>query len=625
MRLLLIHANRFSYEATEATRVAEEVPADRRKGEMGEGAVAFCSIERDDEGKERFVAARAVTEIRTFVKKVHASEVMLYPYAHLSSDLGSPDSAKRVLTEMEAELAKELRVHRSPFGWYKRFEIACKGHPLSELSREIRVSDEEVARAGGADAGAGTREEAVAAITSRHLILTPEGDEHPITITTEGVTAATFLERYPLLKRFLVTEELKQKPKKAPPSIEAMQRLELVDYEPASDAGHFRLYPKGHLVFDLLRQWAHRIAVERLGCIQIDTPILYDWSLPDIRAQGQSFHERHYRIRTQENREFVLRFAGDFGLFRMMGGATLSYRHLPLRVYEFSKSFRFEQKGELGGLKRLRAFHMPDIHCFTADLEQGWAEYQELYRNYDELAAATGIEYVVVFRIVDEFYSKYRGKLIELLKKSGRPALIEVLSGMKHYWAVKHEFQGIDSLGGACQLSTVQLDVADGERYGIVYTDDQGKKRGCIICHSSVGSLERWMYAILEDAMKKEKPELPWWLAPTQVRLIAVADAHVAACETLAASIPCRVDIDDRDLQVGRKIREAEREWIPMIVVVGDKETGGGTLPVRLRDGSLNEFTAETLAQEAVRRRGAYPDAVLPLPRRVSRRPIFRG
>ena len=338
-----------------------------------------------------------------------------------------------------------------------------------------------------------------------------------------------------------------------------------------------------------------------------------------------SFHERHYTLKTEENREFVLRFAGDFGLFRMMKDATVSYRSLPLRIYEFSKSFRLEQRGELTGLKRLRAFHMPDVHCFVKDIDSGWEEYMHLYKHYSDLADATGVEYAVAFRIVDEFYEKYKQNIVELLRYSKRPALIEVLSEMKHYWAVKHEFNGIDSTGGALQLSTVQLDVADAERYGIVYVDEDGKRKGCIICHSSIGSIERWMYVLLEEALKQQKPSFPFWLAPTQIRLIPVGESFQKDCEDILSAIDARVDIDDTDDSVGKKIRNAEREWINMIIVVGEKERSSGQFPVRLRSGEMKVMSLDQLREEVGRLLEGYPRAPLPLPKLLSKRPIFRG
>ncbi len=235
------------------------------------------------------------------------------------------------------------------------------------------------------------------------------------------------------------------------------------------------------------------------------------------------------------------------------------------------------------------------------------------------------MEYAVAFRIVKEFYDKYKQNIVELLKYSKKPALIEVLSEMKHYWAVKHEFQGIDSVGGSVQLSTVQLDVEDAERYGIVYTDSEGKKRGCIITHSSIGSIERWMYVLLEEALKHEKPSLPFWLSPTQVRLIPVSKEFVPDCEALAESLPGRVDIDDTDDKVGKKIRNAEMEWIPMIVVLGEKERASEKIPVRMRSGEVKDMAKAEMRDEMERLAKGYPEARLPLPRMLSKRPVFRG
>ncbi len=613
MRVLLIHADHFSYEIKEPTKLAEELPAGHaKKNSFKEALVVFSTIEASDEDVAA-ISAAAADDLADVFAQVKAERIVLYPYAHLSPNLAPKKLAIEVLKATAETLGrKNIEVHRAAFGWYKAFEISCKGHPLSELSREF-TAEKKV-----------TREEVVEKIKSDYYILTPEGQEHRVDL--ENVDSARVLDDYPSLKKFVLSEEVGRTKGTEPPSIKAMQRLELVDYEEASDRGHFRMFPKGHLVFSLLEQWAQEIALDRIGAIQIDTPILYDWSFPDIRSQGMSFHERHYTIKTEENREFVLRFAGDFGLFRMMKGATLSYRNLPLRIYEFSKSFRLEQRGELTGLKRLRAFHMPDVHCFTKDIEDGWKEYMLLYRNYADLADATGVEYTVAFRIVKEFYEKYKGNLVELLKYSKKAAFIEVISEMKHYWAVKHEFQGLDSVGGAVQLSTVQLDVMDAERYGIVYADSDGSKKGCIICHSSIGSIERWIYVLLEEALKHEKPALPFWMAPTQIRLIPVASEFVKECDELAEALrPARVDVDDMDDKVGKKIRNAEMEWINMILVFGDKERASRVFPVRMRSGEVKNMTLDELKTEVDSLSKGYPTARLPLPMHLSQRPAFRG
>jgi threonyl-tRNA synthetase len=613
MKLLFIHADYMEYEAKEPTKYAEDVPEEARKGRMEEVLVAFTAVEKQDEKDVVGSAERAAKEIVDVASKVQTSNVMLYAYAHLSSSLAKADKAVDILKRIENNLKEEdLNVHRSPFGWYKAFNISCKGHPLSELSRSVEIEERAV-----------TREEVVEKIESEYFVLTPEGEEYKF--DPEEIDKLTVLDKYPSLKAFILSEEVKGQPKGEPPSIKEMQRLELIDYEEATDSGHFKLYPKGDLIFELLRQWAAYVATEKIGAIKIDTPIMYDWSLPDIRGQTASFHERHYTLETQEGKEFVLRFAGDFGLFRTLKNATMSYKQLPLRVYEFSKSFRFEQRGELSGLKRLRAFHMPDIHTFSVDLEQGWEEFQLIHRNYSDHADGTGVEWALGFRVVKEFYEKSKDKIIEMLKYSRRPALIETLSEAKHYWVVKNELQAIDSVGGNCQLGTVQLDVEDAERYGITYFDEKGESKGCIICHSSIGSIERWIYAVLEEALKKEKPELPFWLSPTQIRFIPVGDEYVEDCLELAKKLKARVDMDDRGDKVSKKIRDAEREWINMIIVYGQKEKDGDTLPVRSRSGEVKDMSLDEIKKTVKKELEGRPFETLTLPTLLSKRIVFRG
>ena len=615
MRLLFIHADHLEYELKEKTRFAEAVDKDRpAKQRFEEVLVVFTSVEKDDAASGEHVVQEAVKSVIDVAKQLGAGGVVLYPYAHLSSALASPQDARKVMGDFEKGLCDAgMKVHRSPFGWYKAFTLKCKGHPLSELSRQISPGRKPV-----------TREDVVDGITSEYIVICPDGKELGLKLQKDWIEKSNELGGS--LKKYIASEELKSEPGVEPPSIKAMSRLELVDYEPASDSGNFRLYPKGTLVFNLLKDWAERIAYDRLGAVEIDTPILYDWSQPDISAQAKSFHQRHYMVTAgDDKREFVLRFAGDFGLFRIMRDATVSYRQLPVRIYEFSKSFRYEQRGELAGLRRLRAFHMPDIHTFAADIEQGWSEFQELYSAFISEMNATGIEYVNVFRVVKEFYEKYRDRLVELVRQAEKPAFIEILSSAKHYWVIKNEFQGIDSTGRAYQLSTVQLDVEDAERYGITYADRDGKKKGCVITHSSIGSLERWIYGFLEEALKKDKPSLPFWLAPTQVRLIPVSSAFVGDCTKLAGELGARADIDDREEKLTRKIRDAETEWVSMIVVYGEKEKKDGKLPVRMRDGKVISLSVDELRNMIKDEMKGYPFRRLAVPMLISKNVVFHG
>lgn len=615
MKLLLIHSDHFKYEVTKETPVAEDIDDELREGLMDEVLAVFTTVEEVDEEDPEGVVKQARDEIIDVLESVNAERVMLYPYAHLSPSLGSPDTAVEILKSLKRSLEeKNIETGRSPFGWYKAFEISCKGHPLSELSRDIKpIEKEEVG-------------EEKRVVPSDYIILTPDGSEQQVDPEQYKQGQAGD----PVLDKYILSEEVKGQPSEKPPSIDSMRKLEIADYEAASDPGNLKFYPKGSLIFSLMKDWAHQIAVDRFGAMEIDTPILYDWSEPDIREQGESFHERHYRVKPPEGeKELVLRFAGDFGLFKMLQDSIISYRDLPLRIYEFSKSFRYEKRGELSGLKRLRAFHMPDIHSFTADLESGWREYQELYKEYADLADGTDIDYAVVFRVVEDFYSENKDKITELLEYSGKPALIELLKERKHYWVVKHEFQGIDSTGGNSQLSTVQLDIEDAERYGITYTDTDGQEKGCIICHSSIGSIERWIYEIIENAHKMEKPTLPTWLCPTQTRILPISSDNHDYAEKIQRELEengVRADIDDRDQSLGKKIREAEMEWIPYIAVVGDREEENQELNVRDREtGEETTMKTQQLTEKIKEKTKGMPYRPLPLPQKLSKRPQFIG
>ena len=620
MRLLLIHADSMSYEVKErALEEAEKMEEERRSGSYEDALVVFTAVEEEDVKAIDVVVDNASKEILDVMGKVKASSVLLYPYAHLSSSLARPRDALAVLVKLEEKLKESgVRVSRAPFGWYKAFTLVCKGHPLSELSKSIKPEGRAIAM-----------EIAKPEVEEGYYVLVePSGEMRELSRDRPQDDVA--LAKYPLIKRLIMNERGLKSEKGAPPHIRFMQKLELVDYEPASDVGHFKFLPKGALIKHLLEELAMDVAVNDVGATVVETPMIYRLSVPEIAEQASRFLERDYRFKI-DNEEFTLRFAGDFGLFSMMKRVTMSYRQLPLRVYELSHSFRLEKRGECVGLRRLRGFTMPDIHCFCANLEQGKEEFANLMKKYMRLVKSMKIDYVIVLRAVESFFLENKEWFSSLARDVGEPLLIEVLPAMKHYWVVKEEHQFIDSLGGNAQLCTVQLDVEDSERYGIKFVDKDGSKKGCIIVHSSMGSIERWIYALLEQAEKNKAsgrpPMLPVWLSPTQVRVVPVSSEYLEEALKIADEIEeagIRVDVDDRDESVPRKIRDAEVEWIPFIVVVGEREVKEGTLSVRIRE--RRETITMRLAEliELISKECAdKPKAKLWLPRRLSLRPKF--
>lgn len=626
MKILSLHCDYIKFKPLKkALKEPEELTKEQEKEkEIKEPLVILVAVEKSDETSEN-IANKLINEIADISKQVGSKNIVLYPYAHLSSQLASPNFAKMILIKTEEELRKQkFQVARAPFGYYKEFELKCKGHPLAELSREIK--NDEVTEKKKTQ-----REEIMENIEQKHYILTPEGKEYKIDLK-DVKKLKEILKKIGNkdFETYILNNEIKSISQKEPPSIKEMQRQELVGYAPEADSGHFKFYPKGNLIFELLKDWAEEIAVNRFNALKIETPVIYDWSDKEIREQGGSFHERHYIVKGPDdpNKEWVLRFAGDFGLFKILKAANLTYKVLPLRIYEFSKSFRFEQKGELSGLRRLRGFHMPDIHSFTTDINSGWEEYEALYKKYDDLAKGTGVSYAIAFRIVEDFYKKNKDKIIKMLKYSKAPALIETLSGMKHYWAVKHEFQGLDSVNGATQLSTVQLDVKDAEIYGIVYKDKDDNKKGCTIVHSSVGSIERWLYCILENTLKTKSSQWPYWLSPTQIRLLPISDKFNKYAAELAMEFSknkIRAEVDDRAETSQKKIVDAEKDWVPFTIFVGEKEIKGNSFALRKRGGGLEKISKKDLIEKLKKLQEDMPWRQLPVPILISKSPVFVG
>jgi len=422
-----------------------------------------------------------------------------------------------------------------------------------------------------------------------------------------------------------------------PPHVELMRRLEIADYEPGSDPGNLRWYPKGALIKSLLEEYVTDKVIE-YGAMKVETPVMYDFEHPSLSRYLNRFPARQYIVKS-DDKEFFLRFSACFGQFLMAHDAQISYRNLPLRMYELTKySFRREKRGELVGLRRLRAFTMPDCHALCSDLEQAKEELLRRFRLSKQILT-DGLEldeedFELAIRFTRDFYEKNGDFVRRLVKEMGKPALIEEWEDRIFYFTLKWEFNFIDNLGKASALSTDQIDVENAERYGITYVDKDGEKRYPLILHCSPsGAIERGIYSILEKAYKKQMkggvPSLPLWLSPTQVRLIPVSDEYLDYTEKLADQIEAekiRVDIDDRELTVQRRVYEAEHEWVNYIVVVGGREKASGVLKVRDRvNRRIIELTVQELIEEVRSKVKDKPFKPLPLPRRLSARPRFFG
>lgn len=615
-----MHVDYIEYEAKKkAINSAESIDENNRKSRIENALAVFTAVEKIDENKEKDVAERASEEISKVCKNLKVKNIVIYPYAHLSYSLSKPETALKVMKLLEEKLGTSYNVKRAPFGWYKAFSLSCKGHALAELSRRIIVEE----------AGKEVVSQALKAeekLESKRFILTPE---------LELIPAEEFdFSKYESL-RILYNYETKgtRISEKEPKHVKLMKEMEFVDNEQASDSGNLRWYPKGRLIKKLLENQVTDMLID-YGAMEVETPIMYELQHPNLSAYLHRFPARQYIVKS-DDKEYFLRFAACFGQYLMSEDMVISYKHLPIKLYELTHySFRREQSGELSGLKRLRAFTMPDMHTLCRDLAQAKEEFSDQFKLCMQWFSIIELDYDLIIRCVRDFYEENKNFIHNLVKLADKPALVEIWDKRFFYFTMKVEFSINDSLNKSSTLSTVQIDVENAKRFNIKYFDENGKEAHPLLLHASIsGSIDRNLYAILEaqamKAKKGKKPMLPIWLSPTQVRIIPVANSFIDFCKELLEKIKknsIRADLDDREITMQKKIREAEKEWIPYIIVVGEREIKSNRLAVRVRErGKTEELNLERLVNEIKEKTKGRAFAKLPLPELLSRRPVFHG
>ncbi len=632
MRVLFLHVDYLEYEVTgKAIKSMPDLPEPSRRGRAEDALVCFITAEQRDESNPAGAAKVAAANVVDVAGQVRTNRVVLYPYAHLSSSLAASGPAQELIATLEKELvSRGFEVHSSPFGYYKSFKVAVKGHPLSELSREIV--------AGAADEGTEAVSSAVKAeakLVSHWHILEPNGAIHHLSIK-DGKVGGFHFEGHEKLRTFATYEMAKSRAaKEEPRHVRLMRDLELVDYEPGSDPGNLRYYPKGRLIKGLLEEFVSE-RVREYGAMEVESPVMYDFEHPALKSYLDRFPARQYIVQTPNKRAF-LRFSACFGQFLIMKDMVISYKQLPLPLYELTRySFRAEQRGEVAGLRRLRAFTMPDCHALVSDLamakEELMVRFEVAWMLLEDCGLSMPEDFEVGMRVTQEFWDAHKDFVVAYAKRWGKPILVEMWSDQFFYFVMKYEWNFVDANDKAAALTTDQIDTENAERFGITFTDERGEKRHPLILHlSPSGAVERVIYALLEKAAAAARagkpPMLPLWLSPTQVRIVPVnADQLEFARSLLNRFEGVRADLDDSDDTLAKKVRNAEKEWVPYVVVVGKKEIESGNLNVRVREAKEQvEMTADALRRRIVNETKGRPFRPLAEPPLLSARPIFRG
>jgi threonyl-tRNA synthetase len=612
MRLLLLHCDSFDYDVRQEAIKDPEPLGENRSGKFKNVLVAFCSVEKEDEANPADVRIRACQSITDVAKSVKADSILLYPYAHLSSSLASPKFANSLLQDsLETLKSTGFLAHLSPLGYYKSFRLSCLGHPLSELSRTIRPE---------------TAKPEPPPVKSYYKVLDLDGQLYEPSEYQFKAGQDDF--------RVLVEKEALKKglPGGQPRYLEYCKKFG-IEWEDFSDHGHMRYGPEGVMMFDLISQYAWD-CVNSVGLpiLQVKGTNMFDLSIPAVKEHADLFGSRLYKLEA-ENKSLVMRYAACHQQFSAVRNWSLSYRQLPFGTFEVADSYRLEQSGELLLLFRLRKLHMPDCHIYCKNLQNAMDVTLSLHNKIYEEIGKLGRDYVSIYNITESFLNANKEYVMKLVNREAKPVLLNFVPEGIYYWVLNIEYHIIDELERPREIATFQIDIGNAKRFGITYVNEKSEKAYPPIIHTAIiGSIERYLFTILDQCSRaearNEKPSLPLWLSPSQVRLIPLRPEFVEFARKIANELvdnSVRADIDDRDESVDKRVREAELNWIHYIAVIGRREVEGKTIAIRRRrDGRQYNTTVAELVQEISELSTGYPRMQLKLPVTISQRPGYK-
>ena len=356
--------------------------------------------------------------------------------------------------------------------------------------------------------------------------------------------------------------------------------------------------PKGMVLKNLLIDYWRKLH-QREGYVEISTPIILNRQLWENSGHWDHYKDNMYTTVIDEE-DYAVKPMNCPGGMLVYKVEPRSYKDLPMRVGELGLVHRHEKSGQLHGLMRVRCFTQDDAHIFMTE-DQIRDEIKGVARLIDEVYAKFGFKYHVELSTrpedsmgSDEEWEMATEALKGALDELGKDYIINEGDGA--FYGPKIDFHLEDSIGRTWQCGTIQLDFQMPQRFELEYTGADGEKHRPIMIHRvAFGSIERFIGILIEHYAGK----FPTWLAPVQVKVMAVSEkfadyAQKIQDELVEAGV--RSEIDLRNEKLGYKIREAQMEKVPYMVIVGEKEVEEGTISVRKRDeGDIGSMKAEEL------------------------------
>lgn len=387
------------------------------------------------------------------------------------------------------------------------------------------------------------------------------------------------------------------------------RELDLFFFDPIAPASPFFL-PKGTIVLNELIDFVKELYV-KYGYQEVTTPQIFNTDLWKQSGHYDNYLDNMYMIDV-DDREFGVKPMNCPAAAMLYAANTHSYRELPIRYADFGRLHRYERSGVTHGLMRVRTFVQDDAHIF-ATLDQISQEVNSFIAMLDEAYTILGFgEFRMALSLrpdkrvgTEEMWDRAEAGLSEVLEASGRKYDVE--EGEGAFYGPKIDFFVPDALGREWQLGTVQLDFSLPERFNLQYAAEDGSLQRPVVVHRAMlGSLERFLGVLIEHTAGA----LPVWLSPVQATIIPIADRHVPFGQEVVEKLRAagvRAEVNDGNDRMGAKIRAAQGQKIPYMLVVGDREQEANKVAVRERSGGdlgavdVDDFVARVVEEIATR------------------------
>jgi threonyl-tRNA synthetase len=551
MRILQLHSDFIEYEPVKK-EIAMAEDAEKKVTRYEDIIVLFTCVE---EGDNNAVAKSAIDETKEFLKNLKVNKILLYPYAHLSNRLSKPDEALEVMKAME-KFAKEagIETYRAPFGWTKRFNISVKGHPLAEQSREISSDVRGV------------------------VVQKDKKMEKPKKERTLAQKKAVMFRQ-----SRIISEELPKNDHRI-----LGQHLDLYSFHDAAPGMPF-FHNKGMVVVnELIRYWKE--LHNKTGYVEVKTPMILNRELWEISGHWDKYRENMYFTKIDED-DFAVKPMNCPGGILVFKSKIHSYRDLPLRVAELGLVHRHELSGVLSGLFRVRMFTQDDAHIYMTE-DQIRDEIIGVVNLTDKFYKTFGFDYHVELSTRPE-KSIGTDRQWEAAEKGLKEALkigkikYKLSPGDGAFYGPKIDFHIKDAMGRTWQCGTIQLDMTMPDKFDLTYVGEDNKPHQVVMIHRTImGSIERFLGILVEHFEGK----FPLWIAPVQIVVVPISEKSNKYAKKVAEELEkadIRVETDLSENTVDYKIRGAQVQKVPYMVVVGPKEEKEKNISIRNRAGKI--------------------------------------